>query len=203
MRLARLALAAALLPLSAFAMERPPEPTTSAIPGQCAWEWVEFSGLGVWAEKCNANGVYQVVARTDPPQLVLTVDGEPVATVVQAFDKPVDAPIDAILPTLRSHGYIPDDDECVFAPASDATLMTIGPQPRTLAFFEIVPAGARLAALEATPADEVPEPQCGDYGSSAEGVRYFQTDTRHPTKVVYVNLGQDGTMIDPRTITLE
>lgn len=203
MRTAFAVLAALLLPAAAHSAERPPMPTTSAIPGQCVWEWVEFSGLGLWAEKCNANGVYQVVARTDPPQFVLMVDGEPVATVVQAFDKPADADISAILPALRSYGYIPDDDECVFAPASEATLMTIGPRPRTFAFYEIVPTGARLAAVEATPADEVPEPQCGDYGSSASGTRFFQTDTRHPGKVVYVDLGQDGTMIDPATITLE
>jgi len=194
---------AATLPLAAVAAERPPMPTGSVAPGKCTWEWVEFSGVGVWAETCDLNGVYQVVARTDPPQLVLMVDGEPGDTVVQAFDKPADADISAILPALRKFGYIPDDDECVFQPASDATLQMIGPAPRTLAFFEIMPTGSRLAAFEATPEDEVPEPPCGDYGWSTHGTRFFQTDTAHPEKVVYINIGQDGTMIDPRTVTLE
>lgn len=193
----------ASLALPAAAMEPPPMPTTSIDADKCAWEWVEFSGVGVWAERCEMNGVYQVVARTDPPQLVLMVDGEPAGTVVQAFDKPADAEISAILPALRRFGYIPDDDECVFRPASEATLMMIVPAPRTLAFFEIMPVGARLAAFEATPEDEVPEPPCGDYGWSTHGTRYFQTDTRHPGKAVYINIGQDGTMIDPRTVTLE
>jgi hypothetical protein len=29
------------------------------------------------------------------------------------------------------------------------------------------------------------------------------TEAAHPDRVVYVNLGQDGTMFDPKTITLE
>ena len=61
----------------------------------------------------------------------------------------------------------------------------------------------RVAAFEATPEDEVPEPPCGDYGWPTHGVRYFMTDQRFPGRVVYVDIGQDGTMFDDTTITLE
>ena len=49
----------------------------------------------------------------------------------------------------------------------------------------------------------MPEPPCGDYGWSTHGVRYFMTDQRFPGRVVYVDIGQDGTMFDDPTITLE
>jgi hypothetical protein len=67
---------------------------------------------------------------------------------------------------------------------------------------EIRPQGRRLAQLLATPADQVPDPPCGEYGASTHGVRYFVTDVRHPTRVLYVNLGQDGTQIAPSSIRI-
>ena len=188
--------ACVLLPVGARA--QPPMPEGSSVPGSCTWQWETGAGLGIWAERCTLDtGVW--APRFDPalPGFVLTVDGAPEATILQVFDKPADVEIAAILPGLRERGYIPDDDECVFAPAA------IRPAPRTVAFYEIVPTGARKAALEATPEDEVPEPPCGDYGWSTHGIRYFMTDTRFPDRVVYVNTGQDGTMFDDRTITLE
>ena len=128
---------------------------------------------------------------------MLTVDGEAEGTILQVFDKPADADVSAILPALRAKGYIPDDDDCVFEPAA------IRPAPRTIAFYEIKPIGARKEAFDATPEDEVPEPPCGEYGWGTHGVRYFFTDTRFPERVIYVNTGQDGTMFDDTTITLE
>ena len=40
-------------------------------------------------------------------------------------------------------------------------------------------------------------------GWSTHGVRYFMTDLRRPDRVVYINEGQDGTQIDPRSIRWE
>jgi hypothetical protein len=180
------------------AMAQPPMPTGSSVPGKCTWEWMTGAGVGIWAERCDLDtGVWVPRFDADLPGFVLTVDGKDAGTILQVFDKPADADVSAILPTLRSRGHIPDDDECVFAPAA------IRPAPRTIAFYEIRPTGSRLAAFEATPEDEVPEPPCGDYGWSTHGVRYFTTDLRFPERVVYVDTGQDGTMFDDRTITLE
>ena len=103
---------------------------------------------------------------------MLTVDGKAEGTILQVFDKPADADVSAVLPALRAKGYIPDDDDCVFEPAA------IRPAPRTIAFYEIKPTGARKEAFDATPEDEVPEPPCGEYGWGTHGVRYFLTDTR-------------------------
>ena len=154
--------------------------------------------MGIWAEHCTLEtGVWTPRFDEALPGFVLTVDGEAEGTILQVFEKPAEAGIAAILPELRKRGYIPDDDQCVFEPAA------IRPAPRTVAFHEIRPIGARKEAFEATPEDEVPEPPCGAYGWGTHGVRYFMTDLRFPERVVYVNIGQDGTMFDDRTITLE
>lgn len=181
------------------ALAQPPMPATSTVPGKCQWEWKTGGGLGVWAERCVLEtGVWEPKFREDLPGFVLTVDGGAGETILQRFTKPADAPVAAILPELRKRGYIPDDDECIFAPAED-----IGPAVRTKAFFEIVATGKRKANFDATPSDEVPDPPCGDYGWSTHGVRYFMTDIGHPESVIYINIGQDGMMFDPDTVTLE
>lgn len=195
--------AAALLAVSLPALAQPPQPTTSVDPAKCTWEWKTVGPLGVWAEKCALNGLYQIEQRVDLPGFVLTVDGGDPVTVLQMFEIPGEADVTSVLTELRRRGYIPDDDQCAFVPASTETLATIGPAPRTRAFYEVVPTGARLDALEATPDDEVPEPPCGEYGWSTHGTRYFMTDTARRELIIYVNLGQDGTMIDQTTITLE
>lgn len=194
-----LTLAASIVALASAAhAEPPPQPTGSSVPGSCTWEWKTGGGVGIWAERCDLQtGVWEPRFEASLPGFVLTIDGEDQGTILQVFDKPADADVSAILPVLREKGYIPDDGDCVFEPA------TIGPAPRTIAFYEIKPTGTRLEAFEATPDDEVPEPPCGDYGWSTHGIRYFFTDTRFPERVIYVDIGQDGTMFDDTTITLE
>jgi hypothetical protein len=203
--LAAACLAALALPASA---QQPPKPTHSSDAELCRWIW--WSGalptggsIGAWTERCDLpTGLWELDYTATLPGFWLTIDGEARIPVIHVFAKPADAGIDAILPALRGGGHIPDDDECVFAPPSEWTLMTVGPTQKTQALFEIVPVGPRLAAIEATPDDEIPEPQCGDYGSSTHGTRYFVTDTRHPDKAVYLDLGQDGTMFDHTSVTI-
>lgn len=189
-----LALACAAVPAAA---EPPPKPATSTDADKCEWIWKEGGGLGVWTETCRMNGVWEAVYDDKAGAFVITIDGEPNGVVLQRFVKPADADIAAILPELRKRGLIPDDDECVFAKADRET------SSPDIAFYEIMPVGSRKAAFDATPADEVPEPPCGDFGFAPDGISYFMTDSRHPDAVVYFNLGQDGMMFDPGTVTIE
>lgn len=192
----------------ANAQQQPPMPTHSTSESDCTWVWLTGAlpmggSIGVWTERCELRtGLWELEYAADLPGFRRTIDGEDRTPVIHVFAKPAEAGIDAILPELRAKGLMPNDDACVFAPASEWTLMSAGPMPRTQAALEIVPIGARLEAIEATPDDEVPEPQCGDYGSSTHGTRYFVTDTRHPDKVVYLDLGQDGMMFDQSTVTI-
>ncbi len=120
--------------------------------------------------------------------------------MVEVFTKAKDAPLSSLLPDLKARGYISDDKECEFQPVGGSGVKTdaLGRQ-----LFEIYPTGARLAKLEKTPEDEVPEPPCGEYGWSTHGTRTFRVDPARPDAVLYVNEGQDGTMIAPDTITFE
>ena len=173
----------------------PKAPVRDGSVDPCTWQTLESGPFSLRAQTCrHATGVWQVRAEPELPGFGLWHDDQRVTTVVQWFAKPADAPVDAILPELRARGLIPNDEQCVFRPAAR-------PGPRTHAYHDIRPIGARLAALEATPADQIPDPPCGEAGWSTHGVRYFMTDIRTPEWVLYVNEGQDGTLIDARSIT--
>lgn len=184
----------------ALAQEPPPAPAAERLvdPARCAWEWRSAGGVGVWAERCAlATGLWAL--RDDPalPGFALTVDNADPVAALQVFAIPPGAGVDGLLPELRRRGYVPDDGECVFRPAEDR------PAEGPLAYYEIRPTGARLAAFEATPPDLIPDPPCGAYGWSTHGVRYFMTDARRPGRALYVNIGQDGMMFDESTARLE
>jgi hypothetical protein len=193
-------LATAALPALAAPVQ-PPKPAASAVdPKHCTWEWKTGAGIGVWTERCALDtGLWQLKFRDDLPGFALTIDGEDAGAVIHVFTKPADKDISAILPELRKRGFIPDDNECVFQTAGDYA----GKPRGTQSFLEIVPTGKRKAAYDATPNDEIPDPPCGDYGTDPDGIRFFLADSAHPDRIVYLNLGQDGTMFDATTVTLE
>lgn len=178
-----------------------PKPEGATDPVHCEWQWREGAGagvtLGLWAERCTlGTGLWDLVWREELPGFVQTLDGKDHAVALRLFAKPVEAGVQALLPELRTTGLIPDDKDCVFEPAE------IRAVPRTLALFEIRPAGARLAAFEAAPVDQVPEPPCGPYGWAPDGVRYFLTDIRVPQAALFVDTGQDGRLFDEGSIRL-
>jgi hypothetical protein len=173
----------------------PKAPAHDGSADPCQWQTLESGPFSLRAQTCrHATGVWQVRPEPELPGFGLWRDGRRVTTVVQWFAKAAGEPVDAILPELRARGLIPDDEQCVFRP-------TARPGPRTHAYHDIRPIGTRLSALEATPADQIPEPPCGEAGWSTHGVRYFMTDMRTPEWVFYVNEGQDGTLIDARSIS--
>jgi hypothetical protein len=189
-------LLAAALAGPAAAADRPAPPASRVDPAACTWVWAEMAGFGLWTERCAlSTGLWRIVADPKLPGLVLMADDTPMLVAVQAFAKPAAAGIEAILPALVQGGYVPADD-CVFAPVA------LRPAARTVATFEIVPVGARLAAFEATPEDLIPDPPCGAYGWSTHGVRCFVSDLRRPGTILYIDEGQDGTLIAPETLTV-
>jgi hypothetical protein len=135
--------------------------------------------------------------RAEPalPGFALWVDEARRETVVHAVPRERGAALSTVAATPARAGLVPPDD-CVFVRARGHAA------PRGARAYEIRPTGARLAALRATPRDQVPDPPCGEYGWSTHGVRWFVVDPRHPGWVVYVNLGQDGTLIDPATLRI-
>jgi hypothetical protein len=180
---------------------QPPKPAHSAVDDTaCKFEWKTGASIGVWAERCVLRtGTWELKYREDLPGFALTIDGGDEQVVIQVFRKPADQPIDAILPELVKRGYV-EATECAFAPADP---QVTGAAPPGRHYFEVDPTGKRLAAFDALPDDEVPDPPCGDYGMSPDGITFFMTDDAHPDRVVYLNLGQDGTVFDEKTVTFE
>ncbi len=100
-----------------------------------------------------------------------------------------------LLPMLRGKALIPDDSECIFAPADSDE------RPPGWELFEIVPIGKRKELFDGQPQDEVPEPPCGIVGYAVDYVGFFMVPAAHRDRIYHVDLGQDGTMFDPFTIT--
>lgn len=176
----------------------PPPPvaaTTATASEPCVAEQFQVGNLTVGGRSCRyATGRWHLRVESALPGLALWRDDTRVDTVLQLFPRKPGEPISAILPALRAQGAIPNDAECILMPAP------MGPAPRTVTHYQVRPIGERLRRLEATPKDEIPDPPCGNYGASTHGVRYFIDDLREPRWVVYVNEGQDGTLVDPRSI---
>lgn len=162
----------------------------------CERQVLSAGPLRIEAWSCPlSTGRWHVRAEPARPGFALWVDDTRQATVVHAVPRAAGAPLSSVVRTLAADGLVPADD-CVFVRVRDRAV------PRGARAYEIRPTRARLAALRATPRDQVPEPPCGEYGWSTHGVRWFVADPAHPRWVVYVNQGQDGTLIDPATLAI-
>lgn len=161
----------------------------------CSWKWTEGKGLSLWTETCRFDtGVWDVVYDAARDLFALRVDaGEPYP-VLRQFRQPGGAP--DLLPALKASGLVLDDAECVMAKVEDQ------PAPPGWTAWQVVPTGKRKEAFDSVVQVEVPEPPCGELGYRVDLIGFFMVHEAKPDRVLYVNLGQDGTMIDLASITL-
>ena len=154
----------------------------------------EGKGIGLWTERCKFDtGLWDVIYDEAKDLFALRVDaGEPYP-VLRQFRKAGGA--QALLADLKSSGLVLDDAECVMAQVADL------PAPGWTA-WQVVPTGKRKEAFDSIVQVEVPEPPCGEIGYRVDLVGFFMVNDAKPDRVLYVNLGQDGTMIDINSITL-
>jgi len=174
-----------------------PQPFFQTDTGFCKWAWKTGKGIGLWAEDCKFDtGLYAVSYDEKTDSFMQSVDGnDPYAVLRQFHKKPEEGP-DALLPQLKAAKLVPDDDECKFQPGEAAK--NFG----TWITYDIMPLGKRKEIYDASPSDEIPDPPCGELGVAVDFQAYFMIDSRHPDRVLYVNLGQDGSMFDPFSISL-
>jgi len=175
--------------------DTPPAPFYATDKTACTWMWKTGKGIGLWTEQCKFDsGLWGVSYDEARDLFALRVDsGEPY-TVLQQFHSPGGAP--ALLPELKAKGLVLDDAECVMAQVADQ------PAPEGWMTWQVVPTGKRKAAFDSVVQVEVPEPPCGKLGYAVDSIGFFMVHASHPDRVFYVNLGQDGTMIDLASITL-
>lgn len=172
----------------------PPSPFYSTDQQACRWAWVAGKTVGVWTEDCTFDtGRWQVSYDAATDLFALAVNGEDPMPVLRSFEK-AGGP-EALLPDLKAKGLVLDDKECVFQKSTEPMA------PKGWTSWEVVPVGQKKAAFDALPNDEVPDPPCGDLGMTVDGVTFFMVKDGVPDRVIYLDLGQDGTMIDPASVT--
>ncbi len=175
----------------------PPQPFFHSDTKNCKWVWKTGKGIGLWTEDCKFDADSWTVTYNEADDSFGQGTGkDDQYAVLRQFHKNADESPDVLLPALRKAKLIPDDDECKFQISKDETLTP------HLKVYDIVPLGKRKAAYEAVPDDELPDPPCGDVGLAVDYEAYWVIDDRHPDRVLFVNLGQDGSMFDPYSITL-
>ncbi|MFO1123732.1 MAG: hypothetical protein U1F47_15605 [Hyphomicrobiales bacterium] len=163
----------------------------------CSWSWQTGAGVGLWTEDCTFdNGRWNVAYDKTQDFFGLHVDNGELYPVLRHFRVDPAKGLDALLPDLKRRGLVLDSPDCVFMKSEEQW----GAPGWTM--WQVMPVGKVKAAFEALPKDEVPEPPCGQTGYAVDSIGFFMTHADHPDRVLYVNLGQDGTMIDPFSVQL-
>lgn len=180
---------------SAPAAGAPPAPFYATDRDRCEWIWRQGRDVGLWTEQCRFDtGLWGVSYDPETDVFALRVDaGEPY-TVLQPFRHAGGAV--GLLPELKARGLVLDDPDCVMAKVADR------PAPEGWSAWEVVPTGAKKEAFDAQVQVEIPEPPCGALGFAVNSIGFFMARDDQPDRVLYANLGQDGTMIDLTTVTL-
>lgn len=162
----------------------------------CNWVWRQGKDLGLWTETCKFDtGLWGVTYDAANDLFALRVnDGEPY-TVLQQFHEPGGP--QALLATLKGQGLVFDKDECQMAQ------VTGQPAPAGWTAWQVVPTGKLKEAFDKDVQVQVPDPPCGKLGFDVDSVGFFMVQEDHPDRVLYANLGQDGTMIDLASIRLK
>lgn len=190
------------VPLADVSVRVPPhEPEEGAAPvpfyatdrSACNWVWRQGHDLGLWTETCKFDtGLWDVVYDEKRDVFALRVNaGEPY-TVLQEFHD-AGGPV-ALLATLKTQGLVLDDAQCQMAQVDDQ------PAPEGWTAWQVVPTGRMKEDFDKQVQVEVPEPPCGKLGFDVDSIGFFMVHKDHPDRILYANLGQDGTMIDLASI---
>ncbi len=174
------------------------QPSRSPVKG-CAWE--RFSdasvGLEAWIERCDfgfrkielfGEGRALKIRYSDggkPEPLVEVLDLEPGERIETGIRRLFDARTAAAL-------------------AKRCVIRKVPGAPSGSERFTFVPDAAYLNELKARAnPNEVPEPACGEWGDSDDGISYFEAQPgRSTASVLFVRVGQDEPLFDEKTLRL-
>jgi hypothetical protein len=130
------------------------------------------------------------------PGFVLVQDGSDGAVrtpVIQFFDRPADAPLEAVLPAVRAASG-PEAAACAFEPSAGADHQG---KPHVV----LTPVGSAKAAWEKTvDSDEPVGLPCGRWGVGITGDRFFFAAPGRPETVVAADMGSEIQPFDPATL---
>jgi hypothetical protein len=174
-----------LLALFAIAPSRPADK-------DCKWE--KFSnasvGLEAWVERCDY-GFRRIDFVAQGKSLAMRYsDGgkpEPVVDVVERL--PNESGQAAVTRIFAAHTAKALAAKCVARPFRGMTAR------KDVQRFTFVLKNPK--AMKKTPDGDIPEPPCGEWGDSPDGIQYFEV---HPTKIFFVRVGQDIPLFDEQTL---
>jgi hypothetical protein len=169
---------------------RPPYP-------DCSWERLMGTQFSLWGQRCPEVGVY--ISESLPGVFLerRTASGTVAESMlVRVFDLPAgNGNIADILPTLEQESTWDTKEACTF------TVDTTSPTPG-VARYILRPSGSALAAYQQLAATQPVLSTCGGYGLGNSGVHYFEIRLSHPTKVLFINAGQEEPLFDVASFQL-
>lgn len=177
-----------LWPFVLFATLAGDAPSRPADKG-CVWE--KFSnasvGLEAWVERCDY-GFRKIDFVAQGRSLAIRYsDGGAPENVVDVIDRlPGESGEAAVKRIFAAHTEKALAARCIARPFQGMTAR------KDVKRFTFV-----LKKPVPTPEGDVPEPPCGEWGDSPDGIQYFEV---HPTKIFFVRVGQDIPLFDEQTL---
>ena len=167
----------------------------------CAWRKLSDPALGLeaWVQRCDF-GFRKIdfqVAKTG--LLIRWSDGggtaEPVVEVLDLVKG--ETPEAGMRRIFAQHTDKKVAARCVLRRYTEGTA------PAGAQRFTFVPDAAYQKELAAKPEDGVPDPPCGDWGESPDGIQYFEAQPATGARMVlFVRIGQDEPLFDEATLRL-
>jgi hypothetical protein len=201
----RRAFAAAVIPIAFLAVSQPPraqasEPSRKPLKG-CAWEKLSDPALGLeaWVQRCDF-GFRKIDFKVAKGSLLIHwSDGggstEPVVDVLDLLRG--ETPEAGIQRIYASHTDKKLVAHCVLRSYTEGTT------PPGVKRFTFVPDARYRKPLDARKEEGVPDPPCGDWGESPDGIGYFEVQPASGArKVLFVRVGQDEPLFDEKTLRL-
>jgi hypothetical protein len=176
-----------------------------AAPKDCAWEKLFDATLGLdaWIQHCDYHGRKINLYAKGNALLQHYSDGGEDEKLIETFDVQVgEKPEAAIKRVFAVH--TPDKSlvaRCQLEPYKDEAPEAKRP-PKGVARYTFLPNAALKKELDAKqdPGD-IPEPPCGDWGYTPDGIQYFEAHAGS-NKILFVRVGQDEPMFDEQTLRI-
>lgn len=167
------------------------KPTWQTYTSLCEWQWVESDLIGLWAEECQfSSGHWYLEWDADHNAFRQKRDDVDMGVVLKVW---IGSDLAFIGDNLAHQTTNEVGADCEWKNFERKGLRS------TMRLFTWTPSS--IEELSDSSDVQVPEDQCGPYGFSASGVRYFMTDSRWPDTFIFVNEGQERPLFEPSSIT--
>lgn len=177
--------------------EAAPAPFAQDTYGNCTWEHVKGSEIGIWSYNCGPNaGNVRLVADNALPGFALQragENGESKTPVIRIFKKDAAAPIAAVLEAVRAASPGPHTETCTLTPNQGV------PGGKAFVLTPDATAAAEWEKYQTDGAGSV-QPPCGALGPQFVGDSYFKVLDDDPTVVVWADLGSELPIYDVKTL---